>query len=382
MSDTWSFETKQIHAGADARPGHQRARHCRSTRPRRTSSTTPTTPPTLFGLAEFGNIYTRIMNPTQDVVEQRIAALEGGVAALLVSPAARPPRRSRSSTSPRRATTSCRARASTAAPTTCSTTRCPSSASRSRSSRTPTTSRSGAPRSARTPRRSSPRRSPTRRSTSSTSQGVADVAHENGVPLIVDNTIATPYLIRRSSTAPTSSCTRRRSTSAATAPRSPASSSTAAPSTGPPTRRSSPASPPRPELPRRSCYAEALGDASPTSSRRACSCCATSARRSRRSTRSCIAQGLETLSLRIERHVSNAQKVAEWLEGRDDVLVGELRRPADLAVVRSAARSTRPRAPARCSRSSSRAASRPARRSSTRSSCTATSPTSATCARW
>lgn len=39
----------------------------------------------LFGLAELGNIYTRIMNPTQDVLEQRVAALEGGVAALAVS---------------------------------------------------------------------------------------------------------------------------------------------------------------------------------------------------------------------------------------------------------------------------------------------------------
>ena len=39
----------------------------------------------LFGLAELGNIYTRIMNPTTDVLEQRIAALEGGVAALAVS---------------------------------------------------------------------------------------------------------------------------------------------------------------------------------------------------------------------------------------------------------------------------------------------------------
>ena len=36
----------------------------------------------LFGLAELGNIYTRIMNPTNDVLEQRVAALEGGVAAL------------------------------------------------------------------------------------------------------------------------------------------------------------------------------------------------------------------------------------------------------------------------------------------------------------
>src|ERR1700693_6169307 len=36
----------------------------------------------LFALKEFGNIYTRIMNPTQAVLEERMAALEGGVAAL------------------------------------------------------------------------------------------------------------------------------------------------------------------------------------------------------------------------------------------------------------------------------------------------------------
>lgn len=39
----------------------------------------------LFALKEFGNIYTRLMNPTTDVFEQRIAALEGGIAALAVS---------------------------------------------------------------------------------------------------------------------------------------------------------------------------------------------------------------------------------------------------------------------------------------------------------
>lgn len=38
----------------------------------------------LFGLKEFGNIYTRIMNPTVDVLEKRVAALEGGVAAVAV----------------------------------------------------------------------------------------------------------------------------------------------------------------------------------------------------------------------------------------------------------------------------------------------------------
>src|SRR5210317_10772 len=39
----------------------------------------------LFALKEFGNIYTRLMNPTSDVVEKRIAALEGGTGALLTS---------------------------------------------------------------------------------------------------------------------------------------------------------------------------------------------------------------------------------------------------------------------------------------------------------
>ena len=51
---------------------------------------------------------------------------------------------------------------------------------------------------------------------------VAAVAHDAGVPLIVDNTVATPYLIQPLPTAPTSSCTRPPSTWAATARRSPA----------------------------------------------------------------------------------------------------------------------------------------------------------------
>jgi O-acetylhomoserine (thiol)-lyase len=41
--------------------------------------------PISVGLKAFGNIYTRIMNPTQDVLEQRVAALEGGTAALAVA---------------------------------------------------------------------------------------------------------------------------------------------------------------------------------------------------------------------------------------------------------------------------------------------------------
>ena len=39
----------------------------------------------LFGLKEFGNIYTRLMNPTTDVFEKRIAALDGGVGALALA---------------------------------------------------------------------------------------------------------------------------------------------------------------------------------------------------------------------------------------------------------------------------------------------------------
>ena len=80
----WSFETKQIHAGQTADAGtHARALPIFQT----TSYTFDSTDhaAALFGLAEPGNIYTRLMNPTTDVVEQRIAALEGGVAGLFLA---------------------------------------------------------------------------------------------------------------------------------------------------------------------------------------------------------------------------------------------------------------------------------------------------------
>ena len=54
-------------------------------RPRPLSSTTSSTPRRLFNLETFGNIYTRITNPTQAVLEERVAALEGGTAALAVA---------------------------------------------------------------------------------------------------------------------------------------------------------------------------------------------------------------------------------------------------------------------------------------------------------
>lgn len=86
MSDVkeWSFETLQIHAGQIADPTTgARALPLYQTTAYQFRDTTHAA--NLFGLAELGNIYTRINNPTQDVVEQRIAALEGGVAALLLA---------------------------------------------------------------------------------------------------------------------------------------------------------------------------------------------------------------------------------------------------------------------------------------------------------
>lgn len=85
MTDAnWGFETLQIHAGAQADP----ATNARAVPIYKTTAYTFNSAEharNLFGLAEFGNIYTRIMNPTQDVAEKRIAALEGGTAALLLS---------------------------------------------------------------------------------------------------------------------------------------------------------------------------------------------------------------------------------------------------------------------------------------------------------
>ncbi|MDX1874156.1 bifunctional o-acetylhomoserine/o-acetylserine sulfhydrylase [Mycolicibacterium sp. 120266] len=81
---SWSFETKQVHAGqAPDAATNARALPIYQT----TSYTFDSTDhaAALFGLAEPGNIYTRIGNPTTDVIEQRVAALEGGVAALFVS---------------------------------------------------------------------------------------------------------------------------------------------------------------------------------------------------------------------------------------------------------------------------------------------------------
>lgn len=80
----WRFETKQVHSGAAPDP----VTKARATPIYQTTSyvfDSAEHAQNLFALAEFGNIYTRIMNPTQAVVEERLAALEGGSGALLVA---------------------------------------------------------------------------------------------------------------------------------------------------------------------------------------------------------------------------------------------------------------------------------------------------------
>ncbi|MEE1885660.1 O-acetylhomoserine aminocarboxypropyltransferase/cysteine synthase family protein [Pedobacter flavus] len=84
MSQSYKFETLQIHAGQEVDP----TTGSRAVPIYQTSSYTfknASHGANLFALKEFGNIYTRIMNPTTDVFEKRIAALEGGVAALAVA---------------------------------------------------------------------------------------------------------------------------------------------------------------------------------------------------------------------------------------------------------------------------------------------------------
>ena len=78
---TYKFETLQLHAGQDL----DSATRSRAVPIYQTTSyvfNDTAHAASLFGLKEFGNIYTRLMNPTTDVFEKRIAALEGGVAAL------------------------------------------------------------------------------------------------------------------------------------------------------------------------------------------------------------------------------------------------------------------------------------------------------------
>ena len=215
---SFGFETRQIHAGAAPDP----TTGARATPIYQTTSYAfrdTDHAAALFGLAEAGNIYTRIMNPTQDVLEQRIASLEGGVAALAVASGqaaetlailniAETGDHIVSSASLYGGTYNLFHYTLPKLGITVDFVDDPDDLDAWRKAIKPNTKALygemiGNP-----------------KGDVLDVRGVADVAHEAGVPLIVDATLATPYLCRPLEHAPTSSCTPSPSSSAAMAPRS------------------------------------------------------------------------------------------------------------------------------------------------------------------
>jgi len=323
MSANWSFETKQIHAGqtpdsqtnARALPIYQT-----------TSYTFDSTEhaANLFGLKEFGNIYTRIMNPTQAVVEERVAALEGGVAALLVA-------------SGQAAETIALLNLAEAGDHIVSS---PSLYGGTYNLFHYTFPKLGVEVSfVEDPDDLEQWRAAVRPNTKAffgetisnpkndilDIEGIAKVAHEAGVPLVVDNTVATPYLIRPiewGADIVVHSATKYlggHGTAIAGV----------IVDSGNFDFAQDPEKFPNYNQPDPSyhglVYARDLGVGSPLGANLAFILKArVQLLRDLGSAAApfnafLIAQGLETLSLRIERHVENAQKVAEWLSARDEV---------------------------------------------------------------
>ena len=387
MNNAWSFETRQIHAGQTPGQRHQRARPADLPDHVATPSTAPTHAANLFALKEFGNIYTRIMNPTQAAVEERIASLEGGVGALLVASGqaaetlallniaeagdhivVQPePLRRHVQPVPLHV---------------------PEAGHRGHLRRGPRR-----PRAAGVPR-SSPNTKAFFAETISNPkndildiEGVAGVAHEAGVPLVVDNTVATPYLIRPiecGADIVVHSATKYlggHGTAIAGAivdcgqlrlrrrPRAVPELQPAGPELPRPGLR------PRPRRGQRPGRQPGVHPQGPRAA----------AARPRQ--RGLAVQRLphrpgprDAVSLRIERHVANAKAVAEWLETRDEVETVNYAVAAEQPVVRAGPQ-VRPAGHRRRAvlRDQGRRRGRHAR-SSRRSSCTATWPTSATCA--
>jgi O-acetylhomoserine (thiol)-lyase len=314
-TEHWSFETKQIHAGqqpcqatgARALPIYQTTSYVFEDTEHAAA---------LFGLEVPGNIYTRIGNPTTDVVEQRVAALEGGVAALFLS-------------SGQAAETFAILNLAAAGDHVVSSPRLyggtynlfhyslpklgievsfvedPDDLDSWRAAARPNTKAFFA-------------------ETISNPQidvldtpGVSAVAHDNGVPLIVDNTVATPYLIqpiKQGADIVVHSATKYLGGHGAAIAGVIVDGGTFDWTQGdrfPGFTTPDPSyhgvvyaelGPPAFALKARVQLLRDLGSAaSPFNA-------------------FLVAQGLETLSLRVERHVANAQRVAEYLAGHDDVL--------------------------------------------------------------
>ena len=310
----WSFETKQVHAGAvpDPTTGARAVPIYQTTS---YSFRDTEHAAALFALGEPGNIYTRIMNPTQDVFEQRVNALEGGVGALAV--------------------------ASGQAAETLAILNLAQSGDHLVSSASLyggtynlfhyTLPRLGIHVSfIDDPDDLDAWRAAIRPNTKAfyaetignpkgdvlDFEAVSALAHDNGLPLLSTTRSPRRICAGRWSTAPTSSCTARRSSSAATAPRSAASSSDGGTFDWGAGKHPSFTEPDPSYHGLR--YAEALGPMAYILKARV---------QLLRDLGPAIAplnsflflQGLETLSLRMERHCSNAQRVAEWLEGHDEV---------------------------------------------------------------
>ncbi|MGI4893816.1 MAG: bifunctional o-acetylhomoserine/o-acetylserine sulfhydrylase [Janthinobacterium lividum] len=311
----WSFETLQIHAGqtpdpttgARALPIYQTTAYAFRDSDHAAA---------LFGLAETGNIYTRIMNPTQDTVEQRIAALEGGLGALLVASgqAAETLAILNIASVGDHIVSSPRLYGGTynlfhytlpKMGITVSFVEDPDDpASWQRAVRPETKAFYG--------------------ETISNPAGdvldlevVAGVAHDNGVPLIVDNTIATPFLIRpfeHGVDIVVHSATKYlggHGTSVAGAIVDSGRFDWAASGRFPGLTTPDPSY-------HGVVYTDAVGPAAYLTKARV------QLLRDLGPAVSpfnafLIAQGIETLSLRMERHVANAQRVAQWLDARDDV---------------------------------------------------------------
>jgi len=312
----WSFETKQVHAGAAPDP----TTGARATPIYQTTSYVfddTQHAADLFGLARPGNIYTRIMNPTQDVLEQRVAALEGGVAAVAVA-------------SGQAATTFSLLTVAQAGDHVVSSASLyggtynlfhytfpklgievsfvddPDDLDAWRAAVRPSTrafyaETLGNP-----------------RSNVLDVRGVADVAHEAGVPLVVDNTVPTPYLLRpleHGADIVVHSATKFLGGHGTTIGGVVVDGGTFDFGADP-TRHPS-FSEPDPSYHGLKFW-EALGPGAYAAKLRVQLLRDVGAAISPFSAFLLI-QGIETLSLRVERHTSNAQAIAEWLQARDEV---------------------------------------------------------------
>jgi O-acetylhomoserine (thiol)-lyase len=315
-TSAWSFETRQIHAGAAPDP----ATGARATPIYQTTSYVfrdSQHGADLFSLAEPGNIYTRIMNPTQDVLEQRLASLEGGVAALAFA-------------SGSAATTAAILNLANAGDHFVSS---PSLYGGTYNLFHYTLPKLGIEVSFVEDQDDLEQwRAAVRPNTKLffaetlanpgsnvlDIRGVADVAHEAGVPLVVDNTVPTPFLLRpieHGADVVVHSATKYLGGHGTTV-------AGALVDAGTFDFGKDPAKFPGFNEPDPSYhglkYWEALGPGAYAAKARVQILRDTGAAISPLNS-FLILQGIETLSLRIERHVSNAQGLAEWLEQRDEV---------------------------------------------------------------